>query len=66
MIRDPSDGSVREVVKPTIEAPKPVVTPQQTENLARLERSRQWLRDYHASKNYPQKSEQNDVSGLPD
>lgn len=65
MIRDPSDGSVREPPKaevgiPTSQPVKP------TKEQLRLQRSREWLRDYHDRKSCPQNSEQNVVSGLPD
>jgi hypothetical protein len=65
MIRDPSDGSIRDASKPEVGIPatKP---PEPTKDQLRMERSRQWLREYHARKNYPQNSEQNVVSGLPD
>jgi hypothetical protein len=63
MIRDPSDGSVRE--KPAIGIPiteqkqAPVIdtttsglplASTKPENIARLEKSREWLRDYRAGK----------------
>lgn len=57
MIRDPSDGSVRESTKPAAGIPttKPVLDhatsglqtgSQKPENIAKLERSREWLRQY--------------------
>ena len=58
MIRDPSDGSVRGNPENLLNsrataAPAQYTSGLQTgsakpENLARLEKSRQWLRDYHA------------------
>lgn len=65
MIRDPSDGSVREEITPQSNkinevAPKPapkgispdtgIRQPTRIDAQERLERSRQWLKDYHASK----------------
>ena len=58
MIRDPSDGSVREAPEklntrataappPTSGLPTPSAKP---EMQAKLERSRAWLKDYHARK----------------
>ena len=51
MIRDPSDGSVRE--KPVLDTNTsglaPAMTKQQAEELARLERSRQWLSQYRTN-----------------
>lgn len=48
MIRDPSDGSVRE--KPVLDTGTtglaPALTPQQAEERDRLERSRKWLETY--------------------
>lgn len=46
MIRDPSDGSVRE--KPVLQTGTTglPVTKEQAQELARLERSRQWLSQY--------------------
>jgi hypothetical protein len=55
MIRDPSDGSVREkpvvgipVTKPDIAMPTSGLRAGSTkpENIERLEKSREWLRDY--------------------
>lgn len=58
MIRDPSDGSVRELNKPEARIPvsetrviDPTTSGLQTgsekpENLARLEKSREWLKNY--------------------
>lgn len=57
MIRDPSDGSVREAPETVTGIPvsKPVLETgtsglqtgsQKPENIARLERSREWLRQY--------------------
>ena len=47
MIRDPSDGSVREPAKPMVSGmPEPV---QHTkDDLERLNKSREWLRNYQA------------------
>jgi len=67
MIRDPSDGSVREHQPKSLEKKangeeKPVLstgisglreTSTKPENLARLERSRQWLKAYYARKSNP-------------
>ena len=59
MIRDPSDGSVREPPKAEVGIPtsKPapgpdtgIRQPTRTDAQERLERSRQWLKDYYASK----------------
>jgi hypothetical protein len=57
MIRDPSDGSVREApqadLKPAGRTPGPdtgLRQPTRTEAQERLERSREWLRDYRAKK----------------
>lgn len=58
MIRDPSDGSVREPPKPaeTVSAkptPSPdtgIRQPTRTDAQERLERSREWLRNYHYRK----------------
>jgi hypothetical protein len=69
MIRDPSDGSVREPapVEPTKPQAGPVINTgtsglqtgsEKPENLARLQRSRQWLADYHAGKIKPKSEEQ--------
>ena len=65
MIRDPSDGSVREsrasaIGNPIAEPPQP------TKEQLRMQRSREWLRDYHERKGYAQKSEEAPPSGLPD
>ena len=64
MIRDPSDGSVKEI-SPNASEIKPVVAkspakgigpdtgirqPIRTDAQERLERSREWLKDYHARK----------------
>lgn len=46
MIRDPSDGSVREKPVLQTETTGLPVTKEQAEELARLERSRQWLSKY--------------------
>ena len=59
MIRDPSDGTVREAPKPEVGIPvsKPapgpdtgIRQPTRTDAQERLERSREWLRDYRAKK----------------
>lgn len=59
MIRDPSDGSVREPPKPekptstVSKSPSPgtgIRQPTRTDAQERLERSREWLRNYHATK----------------
>jgi len=69
MIRDPSDGSVREpqtqsdgampVSEPGMAGNTPVIDPttsglqtgsSKPENLARLEKAREWIRDYRAGK----------------
>ena len=51
MIRDPSDGSVRE--RPVLDTATTglahAVTPQQAEERARLDRSRQWLSKYRTN-----------------
>lgn len=51
MIRDPSDGSVRE--RPVLDTATTglahAVTPQQAEERARLDRSRQWLSTYRTN-----------------
>lgn len=51
MIRDPSDGSVRE--KPVIETTTSGLpeASQKSSYQVRLEASRSWLKEYHASKN---------------
>lgn len=64
MIRDPSDGSVRD--KPKVNPVLPVSKPVPTKEQVRLERSRCWLKDYQQRKGYPQKSEEAPPSGLPD
>ena len=52
MIRDPSDGSIRD--KPVLDVSTtglaPAVTPQQAEERERLERSRGWLESYRKTK----------------
>jgi hypothetical protein len=65
MIRDPSDGSVKEPQKPEVGIPAtkseagPILDTttsglptgsSKPENIARLEKSREWLRDYRAGK----------------
>ena len=55
MIRDPSDGSVREAPKPEIQTSKPVPDtgirqPTRTDAQERLEKSREWLKAYHERK----------------
>lgn len=79
MIRDPSDGSVRE--KPPVKpggastsrrdqpAPGPdtgLRQPTRTDAQLRLEKSREWLREYHARKHNPQKPEERHVSAFED
>lgn len=81
MIRDPSDGTVREEINPEAnkintvapkQAPKGidpdtgVRQPTRTDAQVRMEKSREWLKDYHARKGYPQKSEETPTSALPD
>ena len=58
MIRDPSDGSVREVpkaetmlVKPTSSPDTGIRQPVRTDAKERLERSRSWLKDYFELRN---------------
>jgi hypothetical protein len=78
MIRDPSDGSVKEITggesqekvvsagKPPVQTSPVVETTTsglqtgstKPENLARLQRSREWLADYHAGKIKPKFEEQ--------
>jgi hypothetical protein len=57
MIRDPSDGTVREVPKAEMVSAKPrpspdtgVRQPTKTDAMQRLEFSREWLKNYHAKK----------------
>jgi hypothetical protein len=59
MIRDPSDGSVREAPKAEVAkvrsraTPEPdtgVRQPTKTDAMMRLEFSREWLKNYHAKK----------------
>jgi len=72
MIRDPSDGSVREPQKPAdgggaksaaatenVNSDSPLMSPtvsglqtgsSKPENLARLEKAREWIKDYRAGK----------------
>lgn len=80
MIRDPSDGSVKEITTEANKintvaaksAPKEINLdtgirqPTRTDAQERMERSREWLRSYRARKDYPQKSEETTPSGLPD
>ena len=50
MIRDPSDGTVREPKKPDIGIPTSGLAPpdkDQANEAARLKRSREWLEEYH-------------------
>lgn len=74
MIRDPSDGSVREApkaenpIKPVYDSPEKAAEaakwyrvvpdtgirqPVKTDAQERLERSREWLKNYHARKDEP-------------
>jgi len=88
MIRDPSDGSVRDIPPttlgqlgpvesavlkasdlPPLPSPGPdtgVRQPARTDAQLRLEKSRQWLRDYHARKSNPQKPDERHVSAFED
>lgn len=74
MIRDPSDGTVREAPKEEPSKLKPpapgpdtgIRQPQRTDAMLRLEKSRQWLREYHDRKNDPQKPEERHVSSFED
>lgn len=52
MIRDPSDGSVKAPPKPIIHTGTSGLSTskEKPEELARLEKSRDWVRDYHAKK----------------
>jgi hypothetical protein len=57
MIRDPSDGSVRETPNSEAGIPVPksapdtgIRQPSRTDAQERLERSREWLKQYHATK----------------
>jgi hypothetical protein len=57
MIRDPSDGSVREAPKAETVSVKPrpspdtgIRQPTRTDAQERLERSRNWLKNYHANR----------------
>lgn len=58
MIRDPSDGSVRDVpkmesVKPRPSSPGPdtgIRQPTRTDAMQRLDNSREWLKNYHAER----------------
>ncbi|BBB99385.1 hypothetical protein [Bradyrhizobium elkanii] len=50
MIRDPSDGTVREPKKPDIGIPTSGLAPpdkDQINEAARLKRSREWLEEYY-------------------
>lgn len=50
MIRDPSDGSVREPKKPDLGMPTSGLAPidkDQANEAARLKRSREWLEEYY-------------------
>jgi hypothetical protein len=54
MIRDPSDGTVREAPKVDVGIPRStpgpdtgIRQPTRTDAQVRLERSREWLKDYH-------------------
>lgn len=46
MIRDPSDGSVREPRKPMVSG-MPEPDQHAKDELERLNKSREWLKDYH-------------------
>lgn len=48
MIRDPSDGSVREPRKPQVSGLPSPESPEKREERQRIEKSREWLKDYHA------------------
>lgn len=52
MIRDPSDGSVREkpVVDATTTGLAPAITKEEKTELKRLESSREWLKEYQSRK----------------
>jgi hypothetical protein len=78
MIRDPSDGTVKEInpqankinTVAAKQAPKEIGLdtgirqPTKTDAQARMEKSRVWLKEYHARKGYPQKSEDETPSRL--
>jgi hypothetical protein len=84
MIRDPSDGTVREAITVGIKdgdtgsadrhgpvSPKPLPDtglrqPTRTDAQERLEKSREWLKRYHARNDYPQKPEERHVSSFED
>ena len=86
MIRDPSDGSVRDIPKsgPVRTAPQNnaerlpssdaagtgpdtgLRQPTGTDAQQRMERSREWLKDYHARRSNPQKPEERHVSSFED
>jgi hypothetical protein len=70
MIRDPSDGSVREkrpdssdLSRPPMTGEIPAMTsalstpPKDAKEAARLEKSRKFVRDYHAGKRSPEQGE---------
>jgi hypothetical protein len=78
MIRDPSDGTVNEI-NPDANKINAVVPktrsegidtglrqPTRTDAQVRMEKSRDWLKDYRARQANPQKSEETSPSGLPD
>ena len=46
MIRDPSDGSAKEKPKPMVSGLAEPGIPVSTDELERLEKSRQWLKNY--------------------
>lgn len=49
MIRDPSDGSVKEKPKMPVSGLAPAQTPEQLAEVARLQRSREWLAKYRTN-----------------
>jgi len=70
VIRDPSDGSVKEITPQAndinevkVKTPSEGITSglpfgsTKPENIARLQRSREWLADYHAGKIKPKSEE---------
>jgi hypothetical protein len=72
MIRDPSDGSVREVstsppegeVKPRSRPDTGLRQPTRTDAQERMERSRAWLKDYHEKRNA--RGEHDDSTATPE
>lgn len=46
MIRDPSDGTIKEPPKPTLDVSGLQTDKLKAEELARLERAREWLREW--------------------